>query len=53
MVRILLRSQYVHLANLLLGLDIDPEHLELLETEERRIENRSADFLARVRSYVA
>ena len=39
----------VDFANLLFGLNIDPDHLELLETEEQRIENRSADFLARVR----
>ncbi len=26
-----------------------PDHLELLETEEQRIEDRRADFLARVR----
>ncbi len=45
----ILRQITVDFANLLFGLDIDPDHLELLETEEQRIENRSADFLARVR----
>ncbi len=45
----ILRQITVDFANLLLGLDIDPDHLELLETEEQRIEDRRADFLARVR----
>ena len=45
----ILRQITVDFANLLLGLDIDPDHLELLETEEQRIENRRSDFVARVR----
>ena len=45
----ILRQITIDFANLLFGLDIDPEHLELLETEEQRVEFRRADFLARVR----
>ena len=45
----ILRQITIDFANLLFDLDIDPEHLELLETEEQRIEARHADFLARVR----
>ncbi len=44
----ILRQITIDFANLLFGLDIDPEHLDLLETEEQRIEARRADFLARV-----
>jgi len=39
----------VDLANLLLDLAIDPDSLELIETETRRIEDRRADLVARVR----
>ena len=38
----------VDLATILLELDIDPESLELLETEKQRIEDRRADLVARV-----
>ncbi len=38
----------VDLATILLKLDIDPESLELLETEKQRIEDRRADLVARV-----
>ena len=38
----------VDLATILLQLDIDPERLELLETEKQRIEDRRADLVARV-----
>jgi len=40
----------VDLATFLLDLTIDPDSLELLETESRRIEERRADLVARVRS---
>jgi len=40
----ILRQITIDFANILFCLDIDPEQLELLETEDRR-----ADFLARVR----
>ena len=45
----ILKQFTVDFANILFHLDIDPdpEHLELLETEEQRIEDRRADFLAR------
>ena len=39
----------VDLATILLELDIDPESLELLETEKQRIEDRRADLVARVK----
>ncbi len=45
----ILRQITIDFANILFELDIDPEQLELLETEEQRIEDRRADFLARVR----
>ncbi len=38
----------VDLATILLELDIDPDSLELLETEKQRIEDRQADLVARV-----
>ena len=38
----------VDLATILLELDIDPNSLELLETEKQRIEDRRADLVARV-----
>ena len=38
------------LANILLKLDISQAHLELLETEQQRVEDRRADILARVQS---
>jgi predicted transposase YdaD len=44
----LLRHLLVDFANILFELDIDPERLELLQTESPRIENRESDFLARV-----
>ena len=37
----------VDLAHYLLDLDIDPERLELLQTEQQRIEDRRADLVAR------
>jgi len=36
------------MATLLLGLDIDPEQVEILETEQQRIEIRRADLVARM-----
>ena len=38
----------VDLAHYLLHLDIDPEHFELLPTEQQRVEDRRADLVARV-----
>ena len=38
----------VDLAHYLLGLDIDPDRIELLPTEQQRIEDRRADLVARV-----
>ena len=38
----------VDLAHYLLHLDIDPDHLELLQTEQQRVEDRRADLVARV-----
>lgn len=40
----------IDLATYLLGLDIDPDSLEVLETETRRIEDRRADLVARLRN---
>ena len=37
------------LATILLKLDIDPDTLELLDTEKQRIEGRRADLVVRVR----
>ena len=37
------------LATILLKLDIDPDTLELLDTEKQRIESRRADLVVRVR----
>lgn len=37
------------IANLLLALDIDANSVELLETEQERIELRRADLVVRVR----
>ena len=45
-----IRRIAVDLAVFLLGLNIDPDSLELIETETRRIEDRRADLVARVRS---
>jgi hypothetical protein len=36
------------IATLLLGLDIDPDQVEILETEQQRIEIRRADLVARM-----
>jgi len=36
------------LANILLRLDIDPDSVELLETQHQRVEERRADLVARV-----
>ena len=44
-----IRNIAVDLATFLLGLSIDPDSLELIETETRRIEERRADLVARVR----
>jgi predicted transposase/invertase (TIGR01784 family) len=38
------------LATILLKLDIDPDSLELLDTEKQRIEDRRADLVVRVRN---
>jgi len=45
-----IRRIAVDLAVFLLDLNIDPDSLELIETESRRIEDRRADLVARVRS---
>ena len=45
----IVRHLAVDLATYLLKLDIDPDSLELLETERQRIEDRRADLVARVR----
>ena len=44
-----IRHLAVDLATYLLKLDIDADSLELLETEQQRIEDRRADLVARVR----
>lgn len=44
----ILQRLALDLATLLLELEIDPERLELLSTEQPRIETRQADVLARV-----
>ena len=45
-----IRRIAVDLATLLLDLNIDPDSLELIETEARRIEARRTDLVAQVRS---
>ena len=45
----IVRHLAVDLATYLLKLDIDPDSLELLETESQRVEDRRADLVARVR----
>lgn len=44
-----LKQLTAEIANLLLGLDIDADGIELLETEQQRVELRRADLVARVR----
>lgn len=44
-----IRQLAADMAKYLLGLDVEVEALELLETESRRIEDRRADLVARVR----
>jgi predicted transposase YdaD len=43
----LLKRMAADLANLLLELDIDPESVELLETQHQRVEERRADLVVR------
>ena len=43
-----IKRMAIDLATILLELDIDPESLELLETEKQRIEDGRADLVARV-----
>jgi hypothetical protein len=43
----LLKRMAADLANLLLKLDIDPESVELLETQYQRVEERRADLVVR------
>jgi predicted transposase YdaD len=43
----LLKRMAADLANLLLKLDIDPESVELLETQHQRVEERRADLVVR------
>jgi predicted transposase YdaD len=44
-----IRHLAADMANVLLELDIDPASLELMETEQQRVEDRRADLVARVR----
>jgi predicted transposase YdaD len=44
-----IRHLAADLANYLLGLDIEPASLELIETEQQRVEDRRADLVAQVR----
>jgi hypothetical protein len=44
-----IRHLAVDLATYLLQLDIDPDSLQLIETEQQRVEDRRADLVARVR----
>ncbi len=44
-----LRRLAVDIANLLLGLNVDSESVELLETEQQRIESRQADMVVRLK----
>ncbi|MBK8455144.1 MAG: hypothetical protein WAQ53_07140 [Thiofilum sp.] len=46
----LLKRMAADMANLLLGLDVDPNSVELLETEKERIEQRRADLVIKARS---
>ncbi|MEZ5452411.1 MAG: hypothetical protein R3E93_06260 [Thiothrix sp.] len=43
----LLKRMAADLANLLLKLDIDPDSVELLETQHQRVEERRADLVVR------
>jgi hypothetical protein len=43
-----IRHLAVDLATYLLQLDIDPDSLQLIETEQQRVEDRRADLVARV-----
>ena len=45
----LLKRMAADMANLLLGLDVDPNSVELLETEKERIEQRRADLVIKAR----
>jgi len=45
----LLKRMAADMANLLLGLDVDPDSIELLETEKERIEQRRADLVIKAR----
>ncbi len=45
----IIRHLALDVATYLLGLDLDPASLELMETEQQRIEDRRADLVARVR----
>ena len=47
-----IRRIAVDLATFLLDLSIDPDSLELIETERHRIEERRADLVARVRGSI-
>lgn len=44
-----IRHIAIDLATILLGLDVEPDSLELLESEQRRIEERQADLVVRLR----
>jgi predicted transposase YdaD len=46
----IIKSLAVDLATILLKLDIDPDTLELLDTEKQRIEDRRADLVVRVQN---
>lgn len=45
----LLKRMAADMANLLLNLDVDPQSIELLETEKERIEQRRADLVIKAR----
>lgn len=45
----LLKRMAADMANLLLNLDVDPQSVELLETEKERIEQRRADLVIKAR----
>lgn len=47
--KVLLKRMAADMANLLLNLDVEPDSVELLETEKERIEQRRADLVIKAR----
>lgn len=47
--KVLLKRMAADMANLLLNLDVEPDSVELLETEKERVEQRRADLVIRAR----